>query len=231
MQYHIHYIWWITVTYYPKWVLNFLINEHAYRQVFPSLVSPHINLIRIGLQNLANFTSQNLDNHHYPQINNEATPNQFIIQFRWFIISRNSNANHNESNNLVELNKNLNSEFGAEYAIRNHVIQSLRQAHPDRRSPVQLEGRHSSLTITLPYTKCEIRGNQISIIANLKKKIRIEVANIQSIQKIEVGTVPIDDSSGSIIRRRSSASASMESEKVEREREGGDLGLFIPYIL
>ena len=43
---------------------------------------------------------------------------------------------------LVELNENLNSELGAESAVLNHLVQSLGQAHSDRRSPVQLERRH-----------------------------------------------------------------------------------------
>ena len=49
----------------------------------------------------------------------------------------------NESD-LVELDENLNGELGTESTALNHLIQSLRQAHSDRRPPVELERRHYS---------------------------------------------------------------------------------------
>ena len=44
---------------------------------------------------------------------------------------------------LIELNENLNGELGTERTAIHHLIQSLRQAHPDRRSTVQFKRRHS----------------------------------------------------------------------------------------
>lgn len=44
---------------------------------------------------------------------------------------------------LVELNKDLYGNLWAENAIGDHLIERLRQTHPDRRSPIKLEGRHS----------------------------------------------------------------------------------------
>lgn len=44
---------------------------------------------------------------------------------------------------LVELNEDLDGEFWAEDTIGDHLVERLRQAHPNRRSPIKLEGCHS----------------------------------------------------------------------------------------